>query len=167
MTPHEQAMVQAKAENDAEQLKYDRLVALRDKHLQQLMEINGKAALAVLTGVLSVMVGASKVQGALIEPTSRRIVIAMTIVAVILLGFGAFYLSSFHTRRIRSIQQRLRKGQLRIRPGEHEVIPRSPDANTCIFVGLLLLAAMALWIFFSVASQAPVPPTTIYTAPMG
>ena len=151
---------------EAEDKLFDRLVALRDKHLEQLMEINAKAAIAVLTAVFAVLVGASKAQGVLPDTPSRKVIVVVTIIAVLLLARGAYLLSDFHTRRIRSIQRRLRKNQLLIRPGEFEVIPRSSEANSCVYVGLLLLAGMALCVFYGAATQAPTAgsgPVTIYS----
>ena len=155
MTAEEQA--RAREQEARDQLVYERLVAHRDKHLSQLMEINGKAALAVLTAVFAVLVGASKAQGVLPDAPARYVIVIVTLIAIGLLARGAFLISKFHTTRIRSIQGRLRDSQLQLKGTDLEVIPDSIAANSCIFIGLLLLALVALYVFYGVAIQ-PAPP---------
>ena len=154
MTAEEQA--RAREQEARDQLVYERLVAHRDKHLSQLMEINGKAALAVLTAVFAVLVGASKAQGVLPDAPARYVIVIVTLIAIGLLARGAFLISKFHTTTIRSIQRRLRDSQPQLEDTDLEVIPDSVAANSCIFIGLLLLALVALYVFYSVAIQ-PVP----------
>ena len=124
------------------------LVAQRDKHLAQFMEINAKGAFAVITAILAVTFGVDRVKGLLHEhPYFCEIAWAVGI-AVVLLAYAAFRLSWFHTGRIRKIQKRILAGDAKARRGDYQIIPDWPDANFAVFIGILLLLAAALGALF-------------------
>lgn len=127
-------------------------LSLRDKHLAQLMEINGKAAFALLTLFASVVVGADKIKALQLQKPWSGIVLALVGFAALSLMIGAFRMSSFHTKRIRLAEAGLAK----LLPEEKEVLTIIPPNAArlsypyhWIFAGCaaLVLATLAVLAF--------------------
>ena len=67
----------------------------RDKHLSQLMAINGRAAFGVLTVFASVLVGLKDIKDLHLSFCATAAICALALAAVATLGYGAFLMSAF------------------------------------------------------------------------
>jgi hypothetical protein len=93
--------------NQAEKIRQkelrQELTAQTDKHLSQFMEIHAKGAIAILTTIFVVFVGASRLDAMVIPPLPWVFVGIAVICAILLLATAAKRMSDFHTKRIWSL----------------------------------------------------------------
>jgi hypothetical protein len=119
----------------------------RNKHLSQLMAINGRAAFAVLTIFASTLVGLKDIDAA-IDSSLALPVCALILLAAAGLAIGAAQMSRFHTGRIRHFEERLWE----LHRMDFAVIPREdeqrPYAFHFIFMGTVLLIVATVGLLY-------------------
>jgi hypothetical protein len=125
------------------------LVEMRDKHLAQLMAINGQAVFLVLGLLFTVVTAIDKLQ----ELKGNWFFFCTLLAGAALLAIAAFRMSSFHTTRIRRFEVMISKTSglseedSRIIPHDEEGKPwKYPFHYT--FVGTVLLVAAILSLLF-------------------
>jgi hypothetical protein len=122
-------------------------VEQRDKHLDQLMSINGRLAFGGLAAVLAVAVGVDNFQEARLDLKATPCwVIAVFAAGGILIAIATWAISSHHSARIRSLEEKIVTTPRELDASDYEIIPphARPWPFQCIFFGLLLMGLAVL-----------------------
>lgn len=128
------------------------LLKERDKHLSQLMAINGRAAFGVLTLFAGIVIGAKDIGQLHLSKEKATLVCALILIAAGVLAYGAYLMSRFHTDRIREFEDKVAALEQTKDVG-FRIIPRPEAAGrvyafSWIFGGTLLLMGSILVLLF-------------------
>jgi hypothetical protein len=81
-------------------------VALRDKHLAQLMAINTRAVFTVLALVVSILIGFDKINPLNLCKVAATLVEGLFLLGILMLIIAAVRMSSFHIAKIRTLERK-------------------------------------------------------------
>lgn len=130
----------------------------RDKHLDQFMAINAKAAFAAATAIIGLILGANRLRHADLTTQQSYSFFAVFGLGLILLLVGNFLLARFHTRKIREFEKlsaECDEGDTK-RPSRHyQIIPTTSWTNpfNCVLFGITLCLFAALFLLIAIITE--------------